>query len=48
MSSDHMVEMIPPAPTLGREFLTSTAFERKAGDLYRVIGIKLPCLCQER
>ena len=38
MSSDHLVEMIPPLPTLGREFLTSTAFERKAGDLYRVVG----------
>ena len=38
MSSDHMVEMIPPIPTLGREFLTSTAFERTAGDMYRLVG----------
>ena len=37
-SSDHIVEMIPPINTLGREFLTSTAFERKAGDLFRVVG----------
>ena len=29
LSSDHIVEMIPPLSTLGREFLTSTAFERK-------------------
>ena len=37
-SSDHIAEMIPPINTLGREFLTSTAFERKAGDLFRVVG----------
>ena len=37
LSSDHIVEMIPPVHTLGREFLTSTTFERK-GDLFRVVG----------
>ena len=36
-SSDHLVEMIPPVHTLGREFLTSTTFERR-GDLFRVVG----------
>ena len=29
--------MIPPVWTLGKEFLTSTTFERK-GDLFRIVG----------
>ena len=37
LSSDHIVEMIPPIWTLGKEFLTSTTFERK-GDLFRIVG----------
>ena len=37
LTSDHLVEMIPPTSTLGREFLTSTTYERK-GDAYRIVG----------
>ena len=36
-SSDHIVEMIPPVNTLGREFLTSYLYER-TGDVFRIIG----------
>ena len=37
LSSDHIVEMIPPIWTLGKEFLASTTFERK-GDIFRIVG----------
>ncbi|XP_013415051.1 IgGFc-binding protein [Lingula anatina] len=37
-SSDHIEEMIPSVPTLGRRFLTAPLSERSAGDVFRIIG----------
>lgn len=36
-TADHIVEMIPPVETLGKEFLVSSLVE-KDGDIIRVIG----------
>ncbi|XP_019620162.1 PREDICTED: IgGFc-binding protein-like [Branchiostoma belcheri] len=39
-SGDHIVEMIPPVDTWGKEFVTVPLAKRTAGDLFRVIAAR--------
>ncbi len=35
---DHLVEMLPPANTWGKEFLTQPVLNRTSGDIFRILG----------
>ncbi|XP_066304424.1 IgGFc-binding protein-like [Branchiostoma lanceolatum] len=39
-SGDHLVEMIPPVDTWGKEFVTVPLTKRTAGDLFRVVAAR--------
>lgn len=46
-SSDHIVEMIPPVNTLGREFLMANFYERES-DVIRIIGMAIKLMIKNQ
>ncbi|KAI8494324.1 hypothetical protein Bbelb_280840, partial [Branchiostoma belcheri] len=39
-SGDHIVEMIPPVDTWGKEFVTAPLAKRTAGDIFRIVAAR--------